>query len=271
MNKPYKVAVIGAAGHVGCPFAILNAVAGNDVIGIDTNVNAVMSLNGGTMPFKEDKGQEYLDEAMHKGNIGFSTDNSLIKDCDVICIMIGTPVDEEGNPRLDGILKCAEQIAPYVSKNAIVILRSTVSLGCTKIFSDKLWKEIIDKQTNFRRKPIVAFCPERVAQGSSLKETEYLPQIIGVENSADFETVKDYINSFNKYNSTTIIPLECLTYKEAEMAKLMTNMYRYVNFALANEFYMIAAKENVNIEKVIRNEHGTAWTKCWRTLLIQGR
>lgn len=241
----FNVAVIGAGGHVGLPFAIVNALAGNKVIGVDINEEFVLKLNDGKYPYVEEGGDEGLEHVLKSKKLYFTTSQILPKHIDVIAIMIGTPVDSENNPRLDYLMNYVDDhLIPHLSSlpndsygepGPLIVLRSTVAPGTT---------ELLQKKLDGYRCQLV-FCPERVVQGKSLIETSALPQIVGAFSQWDFETASKYFGTFN--NSETIY----LSPREAEVAKLITNMTRYVNFALANEFYMIGDQQGIDIHRVI--------------------
>ena len=244
-----NVVVVGACGHVGLPFCLTLAEADYNVIGLDINQDVVDIVNKGVVPFIEEGAEELLHKLLRKSGderrLSFTTDVTCLKDADVIAIMIGTPVDSEGNARTDDILSfventLAKNINPFV--DPLIILRSTVSPGTTKLVSDT-----IKKLTNGLYS--VAFCPERVAQGKSLVEAKQFPQLIGVlgENDYGLETFERAKKFFDKFLKNKCIKL---TAEEAELGKLMTNMYRYVNFALANEFYMIASEYGADMNKI---------------------
>jgi len=238
-----KVAIIGAAGHVGFPFSCVTANAGHTVYGIDRNENLVADLNKCIVPYVEENAQTILTDNINKKRLFFTTDSKYIRESDVVAIMIGTPVDGEGNARLDDLFSFIDDhLISYMSKGQLIILRSTVSPGTTEVLrrhiNNKLqWQEGNDYH--------LVFCPERVVQGRSIIESTKLPQIVGAFSKTSFEVAKNFFKSF--VNNEIFF----LTPKEAEIGKLMTNMYRYVNFALANEFWMIGEQNNVNIHKVI--------------------
>lgn len=241
--RKYKVAVIGACGHVGLPYAIINALAGNKVIGFDINEKYIEDCNAGKFPYVEDQGQEGLTQALLHGNLQFTSDMSRLSECNVLAIMIGTPVDSENNPRIDDIMEFVDRylyhFVRHHDEEPLILLRSTVAPGTTDLIRSRL------EEWGCQNSCHLAFCPERVAQGKSLVETSNLPQLIGTYNNDSYEAVADYFKTFNHKES------HYLTAREAEVAKLATNMYRYVNFAFANELYMIADKQGVNINKVI--------------------
>ena len=238
-----KVAVIGAGGHVGFPFSCVIANAGHTVYGIDVNQNAVDMLNKGIVPYVEEGADDILKENLQKERLLFSTDFDFIKDVDVVAIMIGTPVDGEGNARLDDLFNFVDTtLIPRMSKHQLIVLRSTVSPGTTEVLRKHIekkhgWREGLDY--------FLVFCPERVVQGKSIIETTKLPQIVGAFNDFSFKAAKDFFGTFITNQIFNLTP------KEAEIGKLMTNMYRYVTFAFANEFWMIGEKHGVNIDKVI--------------------
>ncbi len=238
-----RVAVIGAGGHVGFPFSCVIANAGHTVYGIDVNQNAVDLLNKGIVPYVEEGADDILKENLKAERLLFSTDFDFIKDADVVAIMIGTPVDGEGNARLDDLFNFVDHtLIPRMMKHQLIVLRSTVSPGTTEVLRKHIekrhgWREGIDY--------FLVFCPERVVQGKSIIETTKLPQIVGAFNDFSFKAAKDFFKSFITNEIFHLTP------REAELGKLMTNMYRYVTFAFANEMWMIGEKHGVNIDKVI--------------------
>lgn len=235
-----KVVVIGAAGHVGLPFSLVLDMAGHEVLGLDLNQEAVDMLNAGKVSFIEQGAEEIL--AMAHSKIVFTTDPSCLNTAELIAVMIGTPVDEEGNPRIDDIVKLMEfTIAPQiVNRDGIVVmLRSTVSPGTTDMLKRKLEATTLKKEgIDFH----LVFCPERVAQGAGIVESMKFPQLIGTYSDKSYETSK--LLFANIAETIQLRPIE------AELGKLMTNMYRYVNFALSNEFMMIAESYGANTKKI---------------------
>src|SRR5207249_288256 len=79
----------------------------------------------------------------------------------------------------------------------------------------------------------LAFCPERIAEGRSLEELPQIPQIVG---ALDDES-RSRAAAFFEGLVTTVVPSDA---RSAEIAKLFCNVYRYIDFAIGNEFMMIA-------------------------------
>lgn len=264
-----NVAVIGGAGHVGLPFSIVLANSGHfNVTGIDLDSEKCHRLNGGEMIYEEVGGKEALEKALASGKLEFSCDanNAYLEAADVIAIMIGTPVDSENNPRLDDLYNYVDKtLIPAVAKRfqaekeTLILLRSTVSPGTTNRVWMRVLNGVLDLETKngmsrhmkYSDLIHIAFAPERVAQGYGIVETSEFPQIVGAFSSSTWIKAQAFFHKFT--NKEPIL----LSVHEAELAKLITNMTRYVNFALANEFYMIGSsfaerfKTSINMDKII--------------------
>jgi UDP-N-acetyl-D-mannosaminuronic acid dehydrogenase len=130
-----------------------------------------------------------------------------------------------------------DQIAPHLRTGALVALRSTVYPGTTAYVAQHLADRgcVVD----------VAFCPERIAEGHALEELRSLPQIIGADDDRAAERATAL---FGKLAGKTIRT----TTKEAELTKLFTNTWRYMKFAVANQFFMIANSAGVDYTNVLR-------------------
>jgi len=89
----------------------------------------------------------------------------------------------------------------------------------------------------------VAYCPERIAQGYAIRELDELPQIV---SGCTPEALAHAADLFSLV-APQIIELEV---EEAELAKLFTNAWRYIQFAAANQFYMIAQTIGVDFNVV---------------------
>lgn len=233
-NKGLDLLVIGGAGHVGLPLAIVFANAGLKVGIYDISKPALALINKGKVPFKEEGAEVLLKKVIGKNLLTFS-DPDIISSAKNVVVVIGTPVDEHLNPRFTLMREFFMGLMSYFKNGQNIILRSTVFPGTTEkvahLFKDN------GKKVN------VCFCPERVAEGQAIKEIKELPQII---SGIGASSVKEAAKLFKKINKDIIIidPIE------AELAKLFTNTYRYINFAIANQFYMIAKDHGVDFGRI---------------------
>jgi UDP-N-acetyl-D-mannosaminuronic acid dehydrogenase len=118
-----------------------------------------------------------------------------------------------------------------------VVLRSTVYPGTTGYVVQNLKAAGCNVD--------VAFCPERIAEGHALEELHSLPQIVGADSPTPGDRAQ---RLFERLGVRTIRT----TSREAELAKLFTNTWRYMKFAVANQFFMIADQAGVDYTNVLR-------------------
>jgi UDP-N-acetyl-D-mannosaminuronic acid dehydrogenase len=154
-----------------------------------------------------------------------------------LVVVIGTPVDEFLGPSMTIFEKAVDQIAPYLRDGALVALRSTVYPGTTAYVAQHLLERGCRVD--------VAFCPERIAEGHALEELHTLPQIIGADTDEAGERAARLFGTLAEKTIRT-------TTKEAELTKLFTNTWRYMKFAVANQFFMIADQAGVDYTNVLR-------------------
>jgi UDP-N-acetyl-D-mannosaminuronic acid dehydrogenase len=245
-SQDLDVVVLGGGGHVGLPLSLAFADAGLRVGIYDTNQATLDRIAAGEMPFLETGADDLLRRLLPTGRLEFGTDGAMIERTDQLVVVIGTPVDEFLGPSMTIFEQAVMQIAPHLRDGALVVLRSTVYPGTTAYVRQHLGAAgcTVD----------VAFCPERIAEGHALEELHTLPQIIG----ADDDTAAARATAlFNVLVAKTVRT----TSKEAELAKLFTNTWRYMKFAVANQFFMISHQAGVdftNVQRAIREDYPRA-------------
>ena len=231
------VVVLGGGGHVGLPLSLSLAQTGARVGVYDTNQDTLARIGRGEMPFLEAGADALLREVLDADRLELGSDASMIGRTDQLIVVIGTPVDEFLGPSMTIFEKAVDQIAPHLRDGALLVLRSTVYPGTTAYVAQHLAARGCRAD--------VAFCPERIAEGHALEELHTLPQIIGADDDRAAERATAL---FGRLASTTIRT----TSKEAELAKLFTNTWRYMKFAVANQFFMIADQAGVDYTNVLR-------------------
>ena len=229
------VAVIGGGGHVGLPLSILFADCGFATSIIDTDARRVDQIRSGVVPFVEEGAPEMLARVLASGKLTASTSAADVARARNIVCIIGTPVDEHLNPSFTGIQRTLEDCREYFRDGQLFVLRSTVFPGV----SDHAQRYFNELGKNVR----VAFCPERVAQGISLKEFRSLPQLISAFDRSALPEVRELFKFAPEF-----IELEPM---EAELCKLMTNAWRYLQFAAVNQFYMIARANGLDFDRIL--------------------
>ncbi len=229
------ICVVGGCGHVGLPLALAFADAGVDVTAFDINPLAVDMVNRGEMPFDEPNAPRLLEKVIAEKKLVASADVSCVQSADVVIVVVGTPVDEHLNPDTQAVPDAVEALVPYLRNEQLLVLRSTIYPGVTKLVEERL--EAHGLQLD------VVFCPERIAEGQALIELYSLPQIVSGRNDLAIQRASELFSLLTK--SIVVASPE-----EAELAKLFTNTWRYIKFAAANQFYMIANENGIDYEKV---------------------
>lgn len=230
-----NVVVVGGAGHVGLPFGLVLAANGHKVTALDHNESAVQALNNGQMTFMEAGAPDLLVRAVESGHLVASTDKSKVSDADVVVVVVGTPVDEHLNPDPNAVLDLFKDLSEFFRQEQLVILRSTVFPGVTR----KVEEWFASNHPSIS----VSFCPERIAEGSALEEITALPQLVGARSDAISKRAAEFFDSVG-IKTIKVNP------EEAELAKLFTNSWRYIRFAAANQFWMMANDFGVDFERV---------------------
>ena len=229
-----NISIVGGAGRVGLPLALVLAEQGFKVNIIDSDIGRVAQINNRVMPFSEIGAQEIL-TATSEHQLAAVTDLSSIKESEVCILVIGTPVLENGRPGTDALFELVQEIKPYLNNVKILLLRSTVFPGVTTKIKELLLENKIEIE--------VAFCPERLVEGNAIYELRNLPQIIGVETSKGYDLASEIFKRVSPEVLRT-------STEEAEISKLFANSLRYLQFGIANEFFEICINKNINWENV---------------------
>ena len=230
-----NICVVGGCGHVGLPLAMAFARTGISVVAFDINPVAVDLVNSKTMPFDEPEAPAILSQIIDAGLFRASTDPAEVAKADAVIVVVGTPVDEHLNPDTQAVPDAVAALVPYLRDDQLLVLRSTVYPGVTRLVEERL--------TAHGMKTDVAFCPERIAEGKAFTELYSLPQIVSGRNPSAVARATELFGLLTDSIVET-------TPEEAELAKLFTNTWRYIKFAAANQFYMIANEHGIDFEKV---------------------
>jgi UDP-N-acetyl-D-mannosaminuronic acid dehydrogenase len=236
MNPDLDLVVVGGCGHVGLPLAMSFADVGCRVGIYDTDADKVASVRQGVMPFRERGADELLTRTLKSGRLELSDQAEIIERSDVVIMVIGTPIDEFMNPSTRVFDHVVDELAPRLRRQALVVLRSTVYPGTSAFVKSRLKERGAEVE--------VAFCPERIAEGYALAEIRTLPQIVGADDDAAFQRASRLFEKFD-------VEIIRTSTEEAELAKLLTNTWRYMKFAIANQFFQIVHRAGLDHTRVL--------------------
>ncbi len=236
-SQTADLTVVGGAGHVGIPLVLSLASKGLTVNVNDLNLDGLAALKAGRLPFIEYGAEGLLSDALRDHRLIFTSKPSEISSSGPVIVTIGTPVDEFLNPERHVIQQCIDVLLPYLRDEQLLVLRSTLYPGTTD------WISAYLRRINRNLK--VAFCPERIVQGYGVEELARMPQIISGTTPEAAEEAAALFRTI----APEIVVLDPI---EAEFAKLFGNAYRYIEFAVTNQFYLIAQSAGLDYQRILR-------------------
>jgi UDP-N-acetyl-D-mannosaminuronic acid dehydrogenase len=229
------VAVMGGCGHVGLPLAIGLAEVGFKTAIYDIDREACTLVRSGKMPFEEEQAEDVLREQLANGRLTVSSDPTVLSEAQFVICVVGTPVDEFLNPMVHRFFQAVETIRPHLRDGQILVLRSTLFPETSK--------KVHELFQSRGPKVDVVVCPERVAQGKGYLEIKSLPQIIAGFTERGLKAARFLFEPFG-VEICEVQPIE------AELAKLFNNVWRYITFAVANQFYTLAADYGLDYHRI---------------------
>ena len=230
------LAIVGGCGHVGLPLALSFAEAGCHVGIYDIDGPTMERVRAGEMPFMERGADDLLNRMLPTGRLHLSGHPDMLERTDVVVLVIGTPIDEFMNPSTRLFEHVVDELGPHMRNDALVVLRSTVYPGTTEYVEERL--RALGKSAD------VAFCPERIAEGYALEEIRSLPQLIGAGTDSAYSRAARLFGCLN-------VAIIRTSPTEAEVAKLFTNTWRYMKFAIANQFFQMAHSAGLDYNRVL--------------------
>ena len=227
-----KTVCIAGLGYVGLPLAL------------------AFSKHLATIGFDVDAGKiRELALANDNPGIAFTDDPGAVKNADFVVIAVPTPVTKSKDPDLSYIESAAMTVGRNLKRGAIVVLESTVYPGVT----EEVLKPILEHEsgltcgTNFK----IGYSPERINPGDDAHSLERITKIV---SGMDRETT-EALSSLYRLITTVY---EARDIRTAEAAKVIENIQRDLNIALANELALIFAKIGLSTRDVLEAA-GTKW------------
>ncbi|MFQ5887959.1 MAG: nucleotide sugar dehydrogenase [Candidatus Hydrothermarchaeales archaeon] len=247
-EKSSVIGIIGM-GYVGLPMASLFASRGYRVKGADINKKLVKKINAGTSPINETGLKEIIKEGVGEGRLTATTDvDGVVKESDVIVIVVQTPINEENRPNLTAFKSACNTVAGSISKGKLVLVESTVPPGTMEnMVVPILEKSKLKAGDDF----FLVYSPERAIPTRTLEEIQTNSRVIGGINEESSKLARIL------YSSITTGELMTTNLGTAEMVKIIENTYRDVNIALANEIAMLCERLGVDAIEAINmaNKH----------------
>lgn len=234
------VGVIGL-GYVGLPLALLFEEGGFAVVGFDTDAAKTAALGRGES-YIQYLGADRVVRSFTHGRARATSDPSELRACDAILICVPTPLGRHREPDLSYVWKAADDVAGIVRPGQLVVLESTTYPGTTR---EEILPRLSRSGLVCGRDFFLAFSPEREDPGNPQYSTRNIPKVVGGMDPPSLEAASALYGSVVE----RIVPVSSL--EVAESAKLLENIFRSVNIALANEMKVILDRMGIDVWEVI--------------------
>lgn len=237
-----KIAIAGT-GYVGLVTGVCLAEIGHEnVVCVDVDKQKVDLMKTGVSPIYEEHLEELMKKNYEKGRIDYTTNyKDAYRDADIIMIAVGTPERSDGSANLDYIKKVAKQVASSVTKDTLVVIKSTVPIGT----NDAIEKFIRENLKNNVRIEL-ASNPEFLSQGTAVKDTLNASRIvIGVESEWAKNLLEEVYKPFNQ-------PIVVTNRNSAEMIKYASNDFLALKISFMNDIANLCEIVGANIEDVAK-------------------
>lgn len=234
------VSVIGL-GYIGLPTALMLAVNGNKVIGMDRDMQIVQELNSRKLTFCE-KGLSELFQGAIDNNIEFTTEYPM---AEIYIVAVPTPYDRNSKKvEMRYVVNAVKEVLSVCPDDSVIVIESTVSPGSI----NRYIRPLIEKS---KKSAKLAHAPERIIPGSMIYELEHNSRTIGVDDPDTGKMLKELYGSFCKGE------IVLTDIRSAEMSKVVENTYRDINIAFANELAKICRSDDMDVYEIIRlaNRH----------------
>jgi nucleotide sugar dehydrogenase len=219
------VGVIGC-GYVG--FSLVKVFANKfNVIGYDINQERIKYLN--------DNYKNNTNNINKLNNVIFTTEESMLKNCNIYIIAVPTNIDENKKVNLTHLYKVKKSLKKYLKSGNIIVLESSIFVGGTR----KIFNDFLENDVN------VGFSPERISPGDH-ENGNVIPKLISGLNKKSLDVILPLYESVFK----SIIPVS--SSEVAEMCKLYENCFRVVNIAYVNEIADLCKQHNIDANEVIK-------------------
>lgn len=235
-DKSATVGIVGL-GYVGLPLATVFSKKFK-VIGYNRTDEKTEILKCGESYIEDVKDEEIDLEKFYP-----TTSYTDLTECDFIIITVPTPLREDKSPDLSYIKQAGEELGEILKKGHFVILKSTTYPGTTEEFLTPILEE--KSELKAIKDFGVGYSPERVDPGNKEYRIENTPNVVG-GLTPEFTEICAML--FEGITGDIIKVKDC---KTAEAVKMIENIYRNVNIALANELALIYEKMDIDVWEAI--------------------
>jgi UDPglucose 6-dehydrogenase len=236
----FNIAVVGT-GYVGLTTGACLAHLGHDVVCVDVDESKVERLRAGQVDILEEGLKELVVEGSRAGRLRFTSDHeSAVTDRHFVCLCVPSPEAPDGSADLSFIQAAAKAIAPHLTAGAVVINKSTVPVGSTRVVEEAMERDDVAVVSN----------PEFLREGSAVHDFLHPDRVvIGADDeAAALQLVSVYVG--------LAAPVVVTDPASAELIKYASNAFLATKLSFINEVAGLAEALGANIDDVVRGVGG---------------
>ena len=240
-----NITVIGT-GYVGLVTGACFSKMGNKVYCVDVDENKINGLKKGILPIFEPHLGTMVINGQERGDLVFTTDiKEALDDSTIVFIAVGTPMAEDGSANLDYIFSAASDIANNITKDSLVVIKSTVPIGTG--FKVKEHIEKILAENNSDVKIEIASNPEFLKEGRAIDDCMSPDRVvIGAEKEEVFLKLRELYSPFVLNHDRFVL----MDVKSSEMTKYVANAMLATKISFMNEIANICEVTGADVQKV---------------------
>jgi len=243
-----NIAVVGL-GFVGLSLSSVLASKNYNVVAIDIDNQKCSDIRNGILPLFEPGLENTLRVGLKK-KLTISNNFSLIKNCDMIFVTVGTPQKSNGAIELSMIKKATTTIGQIIKKskkNPIIFIKSTVVPGTAQNVILPILEKKSGKKAN-RGFGIISN-PEFLQESNAIRATKYPHAIVlGGKQSKYMKKAKMF---FSKMHPN--VPIVITNFQTAEMIKYANNSFLATKISFINQLSNICQNiPGTNIDDVAK-------------------
>src|ERR1700686_2824051 len=238
-----RVTMIGA-GYVGLVSGACFADFGHHVTCVDKDAAKIAALNRGEIPIFEPGLAELVQANVRQARLHFAAKATGVAEADAVMIAVGTPSRRgDGHADLSFVFDAVREIAPLLSRTAIVVTKSTVPVGT----GDEIERILREKRPDAEMQ--VVSNPEFLREGAAIQDFKHPHRIVVGTDDARARTVMAEIYRPLYLNAPPIIYVSRRT---AELIKYAANAFLATKITFINEIADLCEQVGADLQEVAR-------------------
>lgn len=233
--------VVVGLGYVGLPLAGRAAEAGLSVVGHDVDGGVVAGLNAGRSHVGDVTDADVA--RMRAAGFAATGEASVLREAETVVVCVPTGLSGEGQPDLASLRAATETVASHLRPGTLVVVESTSYPGTT----EEVVLPALERGSGLRVGDgmHLAYSPERIDPGNEVFGLHNTPKVV---SGCTPLCAKHATKFYERFVERLVISRGT---REAEMAKLLENTYRYVNIALVNEVALYCDRTGIDVWDVL--------------------